>query len=71
MDDALLVRRLERLRDLLRDRQRFAEWYRSARNPLRELLAIDQFHDDERRRVLPIPPVLPVQPIDLRDNSDG
>ena len=46
MDDPLLVRRFERLGDLLRDRQRFVERDRAARDSLREILALDQFHDE-------------------------
>ena len=44
MDDALLVRGFERLGDLLRDRQRFVEWNRAARDALRQVLALDEFH---------------------------
>ena len=36
VDDPLLVRRFERLRDLLRDRQRLVERDRAARDPLRQ-----------------------------------
>ena len=36
VDDALLVRRFERLGDLLRDRQRLVERNRAARDPLRQ-----------------------------------
>ena len=46
MNDPLLVRRLERLRDLLRDRQRFVERDRAARNTLREIVALDEFHHE-------------------------
>ena len=45
VDDPLLVRRLQRLRDLLRDRQRVVEGDLSARDPLRQVLALDQLHD--------------------------
>ena len=51
MDDALLVRRFERLGDLLRDRQRFVERDRAARDALREIVALDQFHHE--RAVMP------------------
>ena len=34
MDDALLMRRFERVRDLLRDRQRLVERNRAAGEPL-------------------------------------
>ena len=44
MDDALLVRRFERLGDLLRDRQRLVDRDRPARNALRQVLALDEFH---------------------------
>ena len=44
MDDALLVRRFEGLCDLLRDRQRFVERDRPARDALREILTLDEFH---------------------------
>ena len=46
MDDALLVRRFERVGDLLRDWQRFVERDRAARDPLRQILALDQFHHE-------------------------
>ena len=45
MDDALLVRRLERFGDLPRDRQRLIERNRSARDPIGERRALDQLHD--------------------------
>ena len=44
MDDALLVRGLERLGDLPRDRQRFVERDRPVRDPLGERRALDQLH---------------------------
>src|SRR5262245_23068138 len=44
MDDALLVRCFERLRDLLRDRQRLIELDRTAAGALRQVLALDQLH---------------------------
>ena len=46
MDDPLVVRRFERLGDLLRDRQRLVERDRAARDPLRQILAFDQLHDE-------------------------
>ena len=46
MDDPLLVRRFERLGDLLRDGQRFVERDRAARDPLRQIVALDQFHHE-------------------------
>ena len=52
MDDALLVRRFERLRDLPRDRQRLVEGQRAARDPIGERVALDQLEDQRvgRRR---------------------
>ena len=44
MDDAVLVRRFESLRDLFRDRQCLVERNRAARNPMREVLALDELH---------------------------
>jgi hypothetical protein len=46
MNDALLMGRFERFRDLLRDRECFVEGDRAARNPLREVLALDEFHHE-------------------------
>lgn len=46
MDDASLMRRSERFRDLLRDRQRFGDRKRPPRDALGQLLAFDQFHDE-------------------------
>ena len=46
VDDPLLVRGFERLRDLLRDRQRLVERDRAACDALREILALDQFHHE-------------------------
>ena len=66
MDDALLVRRFERLGDLLRDRHRLVERNRAARDPLRQILALDQFHDERAAR-------LPAffESVDVRDVADG
>ena len=50
MNDALLVRRFKRLRDLLRNRERLIEGECAARDPLREILAFHELHDDECRR---------------------
>ena len=61
MDDALLVRRFERLGDLLRDRQRFVERDRAARDPLRQILALDEFHH-ERVHAAGL-----LEPVDRRD----
>ena len=44
VDDALLVRRLERRGDLERDGERLVGRDRAAREPLREVLALDQLH---------------------------
>ena len=46
MDDPLLVRRFERLGDLLGDGQRLVEGNRASRNALRQILALDEFHDE-------------------------
>ena len=46
MDDPLLVRRFERLGDLLRDGQRFVERDRAARDALRQILALDELHHE-------------------------
>ena len=46
MDDALLVRRLERFRNLLRNRQRLLDRHGAARQPLRQILALDEFHHE-------------------------
>ena len=50
----LLVRGFERVRDLLRDRQRFVERNRAARDPLRQIVALDEFHHEgvHARRLL-------------------
>jgi hypothetical protein len=45
MDDALLVRRLDRVGDLLRDRQRLVDGNRPLRDPIGERRAFDQLHD--------------------------
>ena len=46
MNDALLVRGFQGLRDLLRDGQRFIERDRAARDPLRQIVAFDEFHHE-------------------------
>src|SRR6516162_4727296 len=51
MDDPLVVRGLERGRDLPRDRQRLVEWNRPSRDPLVEVLAVDEFEHEELRAV--------------------
>ena len=45
MDDPLLVRRFERFGDLSRHRQRVGQRNRAARDPLRQVLALDELHD--------------------------
>jgi hypothetical protein len=45
MDDALLVRRLERPGDLLRHRQRLVDGNRPVRDPIGGRRAFDQLHD--------------------------
>ncbi len=49
MDDAALVRRFERLRDLLEDRECVARRHRTAFDPLRQRLAGHELHLEERR----------------------
>jgi hypothetical protein len=51
VDDALLVRRVERAGDLDRDRERLVDRQRPLRDPLGERLAFDQFEDEEPRAV--------------------
>ena len=46
VDDPLLVRGFERLRDLLRDGQGFVERHGSARDALRQIVAFDEFHHE-------------------------
>ena len=46
MDDPLLVRRFECLGDLPRNGQRFIERDRVPRDPLREIVAFDEFHHE-------------------------
>ena len=57
MDDPLLVRRLERLRNLFRDRERLIDRDRTAHNPLREILAVDELHHESRDAVELFEPV--------------
>ena len=49
MDDALLVRRLERGRNLRGDRQGLLDRYRTVGKTLREVVAFDELHDQGRR----------------------
>ena len=58
MDDPLLVRRFERLGDLLRDRQRFVERNRlRARCDRASVVALDQFQDERVRLAAVLEPV--------------
>ena len=61
MDDALLVRRLERVGDLPRDRQRFIERKPALGDPLGERRPFDQLHDERRG------PVRLFEPVDAAD----
>ena len=49
MDDADLVRRLERLGNLARERQRLVDRNRTFRDALGEVFALDELHDDRAR----------------------
>ena len=51
MDDPLIVCRFECVGDLLRDRQRLGKRDRSARDALREVLALDQLHHERTEAV--------------------
>ena len=46
MDDALLVRRFQRVSDLLPDGERLVDRDRPARNAFCEVLALNQFHHE-------------------------
>src|SRR5882672_10981014 len=46
--DPLLVGGFERVRDLLRDRERLVDRNRSARDALRQVVALDEFHHERR-----------------------
>ena len=46
MNDPLLVRSLERIGELSRDRERFVEGDGAAGNPLGEIVALDELHDE-------------------------
>ena len=46
MNDPLLVRRFQRVGDLLGDGKSFVEWNRAARDALREIVALNEFHDE-------------------------
>ena len=49
MDDANLVRRLERLGNLARERQRLVNGNRTLRDALGEVFALDELHDNRAR----------------------
>ena len=51
MDDPLLVRGFERLGEFCGDRQRVGQRDRAARDPLGQVLALDEFHDQRRDAV--------------------
>ena len=53
MDDPVLVRHFEGFSDLLCDGQGLVQWNGSARDALREILAVDQFHDERTHARLP------------------
>ena len=61
MDDGLLVRRFECLRNLLRNGQRLVERHGAARQPLRQILTLDEFHHER------LDAVGVFQPVDSRD----
>ncbi len=58
MDDALLVRGLERIGHLTRDRESLVDRDCAASKALRQVLALDEFHDQRLRRAGLIPRVL-------------
>jgi hypothetical protein len=51
VDDALLMRGFEGVGDLLGDRQHPVDRDRSARDPLRQVLAFDELHDQRANAV--------------------
>ncbi len=61
VDDPALVRGLERLGDLARDRKRFLERDRPARDPRVQALAFDELHDED------VTPVHGLEGVDRRD----
>ncbi len=61
MNDPLRMRCFERLGDLFRDRQRLVNRDRPARNTLRHVLALDEFHHQRAHTVGFF------EPVDLRD----
>ena len=46
MDDALLVRHFQGMGDLVGNRERLGERDRPTRDPPREILSLDELHDD-------------------------
>ena len=52
MDDARAMRRLERVGDLARDRQRLGDGDGAARDDLRQVFAFDELHHQRARRAL-------------------
>ena len=54
MDDTGVVRGFESLGDLLRNGERFLEPKGTARDPLREILALDKLHHEDVRCALTV-----------------
>ena len=54
MDDTLLVCRLEPLGDLEKERQRLLDRNRTALDPIRQRLTLDQLHDEKARVTVPL-----------------
>jgi hypothetical protein len=61
VDDVLLMRRFERIGDLLRDGQCLIDRQGSACDPLRQVLTLDEFHDQRAH------PAGFFQTVDVRD----
>ncbi len=57
VNDPVLVRRFERLGDLLRKGQGFVERNWSARDPLRQVIALDEFHHERESAAALFEPV--------------
>lgn len=55
MDDAVIVRRLEPLRNLPRDRKRLVQWDRSLRDAVRERRSFNQFENQRLLKPAPTP----------------
>ena len=49
MDDAKFVRRVQRVGDLLRDRQRLSKRDRSGSDAVRQRWTLDELHHERRR----------------------